>query len=92
MVLTTCGRLRHRLDRHVKARWTPAENLHVTVRFIGHVADADATPLIEAVRAPLDLRPFELSLGGCGVFPTGGPPRIIWIGFGAGSVVARLNS
>ena len=43
VVLTTCDRLRHGLDRHVKARWTPAENLHVTVRFIGHVADADAT-------------------------------------------------
>jgi len=81
----TCERLRLALGRRVRARWVPTENIHVTIRFIGHVPDDRVPPLVAAVSTPLDIAPFELRLGRCGVFPGGGPPRIIWLGCAAGS-------
>jgi 2'-5' RNA ligase len=68
----------------VKARWVPVDNLHLTVRFIGHVDDARATGIIDALTPPLDIPPFDIELGGCGAFPPSGPPRVAWIGLTRG--------
>ncbi len=76
----TADVLRTALDSRITARWIPLENLHVTVRFIGHVPDDRAPAVISTVVAPLAARPFDIRLGACGVFPRSGPPRVIWIG------------
>jgi 2'-5' RNA ligase len=68
-----------------RARWIPSANLHLTVWFLGEVADRPAALLMEQLRAPLPVAAFELELRGCGAFPRGGPPRILWIGTGAGA-------
>jgi 2'-5' RNA ligase len=63
------------------ARRVPAENIHLTLRFIGDCdpdrRDALATAL-EAVR----VEPFVLPVGGLGVFPSRGPARVLWAGVG----------
>src|SRR5687768_8134358 len=63
-----------------KARWVPPENMHLTVRFVGHVDDDRAPALIDALRRPLDIAPFDLELGACGAFPPSGPLRVLWMG------------
>ena len=64
-------------------RWTPASNLHVTIRFLGHVemslADGVATTL-----AASGLRAFELQLGAVGSFKRGRLARVVWIGLSSG--------
>jgi 2'-5' RNA ligase len=60
------------------ARWVEPEKLHLTVRFIGYVDDDRAAALIDRVRMPVAVCPFEMRFGGCGVFPRSGPPRVIW--------------
>lgn len=77
--------LRGRLRRSVDARWVEAEKLHLTVRFIGQVEDDRAPALIERVRAPVPLPPFDVRFGACGVFPPSGSPRVIWIGVAEGA-------
>jgi 2'-5' RNA ligase len=59
---------------------TPAQ-LHLTLRFLGMVAEADVSALLALlgrVRAPA----FDLALGGVGLFPGGPrqPPRVLWAG------------
>ena len=34
-------------------RWVPEENLHLTIWFLGHVADARVPDVLEALRPPL---------------------------------------
>lgn len=81
----TAGALRGACARSgIDARWVATENLHLTVRFIGHVADERVEPLIAAVTAPIDIAPFVLALSGCGAFPSSGAPRVIWIGVSEG--------
>jgi 2'-5' RNA ligase len=80
----TADGLRTAIGPALKARWVPAENLHLTVRFIGHVDDARAPSVIGALAVPLDVPAFDVELGGCGVFPSSGPPRVLWIGLTRG--------
>lgn len=62
-----------------KARWVPEENLHLTLRFIGEVAEdlaEDIAAELDAVRAA----PFPLTLSGAGHFESGRRVRTLWLG------------
>lgn len=80
-------RLRDRLH-HVapesRVRWIPGENLHVTVWFLGEVADQTAETVCRAMSAPLAVPPFTLRLEGAGAFPPSGEPRALWLGLTSG--------
>jgi len=72
------GRLR---DGHLPVKWVAEDALHITLKFLGEV-DAEraafiGTALAEAVRTA---RPFEVALGGFGVFPDHTRPRVFWLG------------
>jgi 2'-5' RNA ligase len=54
----------------------------VTVRFIGHVDEARATAIMSALRSPIDVPPFDLTVQGVGTFPENRPPRVVWAGLG----------
>lgn len=72
-------------------KWTPSEQVHLTVKFLGDVPDGDVAAVCEAVsRATKVSAPFELGVEGAGCFPPGGPVRIVWIG--AGDSSDRLKS
>ena len=64
-------------------RWTPAENLHLTLRFIGESDDDKTGRYLEAL-ARVRVEPFLLPVGGAGVFPTRGAAKVIWTGVGRG--------
>ena len=68
----------------LRARWVPAGHMHLTVRFIGHVADDRVSGVLDALGHPIPIQPFDVALAGCGVFPAHGPPRTLWIGLSDG--------
>jgi RNA 2',3'-cyclic 3'-phosphodiesterase len=69
-------------------RWVPAENLHLTVWFLGEVSDPRAAAVVESLAPQMISPAFELQLAGLGAFPPSGPPRVLWIGVTRG--VAEL--
>src|SRR5688572_20096629 len=71
------------------ARWVPPANLHITLWFIGEVADPRALELANRLREPFDVAPFQLGLRGCGAFPSSGAPRVLWIATAAGTDAMR---
>jgi len=65
-------------------RWTPAANLHLTVRFIGHVERA----VVEEIAARLAARSLpalDLELGELGTFKRGRLARVVWLGLRSGT-------
>jgi 2'-5' RNA ligase len=78
---------------HSRITWIRADRLHVTLRFIGHVADEQATPILQILRPPLNTAPFDLTVAGVGTFPVTGPPRVVWAGIAGGRdrLVALAN-
>ena len=70
-------------------RWVAAENLHLTLQFLGEV-DPGRLP---GVRKALDAavighEAFRLGLRGAGAFPSPERPRVIWVGAGGGGAAA----
>lgn len=62
-------------------RWTPPENLHVTLRFLGETDERQAGELAQALAAlVIAHRRFALMLRGLGVFPHQRAPRVLWAG------------
>ena len=69
-------------------RWTPAANLHLTVRFIGTI-EASAAEGIADRLAERHLAGFELELGDVGTFKRGRLVRVVWLQVRAGADAAR---
>jgi 2'-5' RNA ligase len=68
-----------------RVSWVKEENLHITMRFLGEVEDRRAADLVAQFTAPLATRVFDIELGGVGVFPPAGPPRVVWLGVTSGA-------
>jgi len=65
-------------------RWTPIANLHLTIRFLGHVEVALAEAIADRLAAA-GLRAFELELGDLGTFKKGRMARVVWLGLRTGA-------
>jgi 2'-5' RNA ligase len=68
-------------------RWTPTENLHLTIRFVGNVQRA----VVEAVADALERRAlaaFDMELGEVGTFGRSRAARVVWLGLRAGGEAA----
>jgi 2'-5' RNA ligase len=68
-------------------RWTPASNLHLTVRFIGGIEREAVDRLADRIGA-LALPGFELGLGDLGTFKRGRLVRVVWLGLRSGADAA----
>jgi RNA 2',3'-cyclic 3'-phosphodiesterase len=73
-------------------RWVPPENLHVTLKFIGHVAN-EKLPLICDVLAALPVPPpMSIEFHGLGFFPHARLPTVVWAGLEAPPALAAQAS
>src|SRR5688572_22586786 len=64
-------------------RWTPEDNLHLTLRFIGEM-NAEKQDLFSTALTRVRVEPFILPVGEVGLFPTRGPAKVLWAGVGHG--------
>ena len=73
------------------ARWVPAENYHLTLRFIGeaprHLAE-EIDHALAALKAPS----VALTLAGIGTFAKGGRSQSLWLGVARSEPLERLQS
>jgi 2'-5' RNA ligase len=62
-------------------RWTAALPFHLTLAFLGDVADTDLNKVCRATAAAAaTVESFELRLEGLGAFPNAARPRVVWVG------------
>ena len=79
--MTRCQQRLARSDACRAVRWTHEDRLHLTVRFLGEVPDADVANVSTAVTKGLaDVRPFAMHVVSVGCFPPDGRVRIVWVG------------
>jgi len=66
-------------------RWVRLDSLHLTLRFLGPTLEDSVEPAVIATRtAAAAGRPFEISIGGAGAFPSAVRPRALWLDIQAG--------
>lgn len=61
-------------------RFVRAEHMHLTLVFMGEIAEARAGRIVEATSDDIAQAPFQLVFGGVGAFPPEGAPRVLWLG------------
>jgi 2'-5' RNA ligase len=69
-------------------RWTPAANLHLTIRFLGQIDAGVAEGIADRVAAHAP-GGFALRLGETGAFKRGRLARVVWLGLREGEDDAR---
>jgi RNA 2',3'-cyclic 3'-phosphodiesterase len=61
-------------------RWVEPDSLHITLKFLGQVSGAQRIGLTDALAAAVaGIPPFDVGIGGFGVFPKKNKPNIIWV-------------
>lgn len=76
----------------VPIRWVPVENIHLTLKFLGDVSNAN----LEILKSVLNKEasghnPFEISVGELGAFPNLRRPRVIWVNIQAPGELAAIQ-
>ncbi len=72
------------------AFWRPPEKLHVTLRFIGALDEAQAQDFARELRY-IRFPAFHLRLKGVGYFASGGVPHHVWAGVEQEALVTELR-
>ncbi|MFN2572563.1 MAG: RNA 2',3'-cyclic phosphodiesterase [Gemmatimonadales bacterium] len=77
------GALEH-LHSRFPFKWVRAENIHLSLKFLGEVADTRESQLCNALRRAAggrdESRPLTLQITGFGVFPDYRRPHVVWAG------------
>jgi 2'-5' RNA ligase len=62
-------------------RWTPIENMHLTLKFLGDVSHSNVHRLKDIIQTTASShRLFAFSVGGVGAFPSPQRARVLWAG------------
>jgi RNA 2',3'-cyclic 3'-phosphodiesterase len=72
------------------ARWIKSENLHITLKFIGHVENEKLSPIQTALSPIRISQSVELHFRGMGFFPNEHRPRAFWCGIASSPNLAEL--
>ena len=71
-----------------RLRLVKPEQMHVTLVFIGEVAEERGAAIAARMEPDIPLAPFRISLGGIGAFPERGAPRVLYVGLVDGADAA----
>ena len=74
------------------ARWTRPEGIHLTLKFLGEISDAQTRQVVEALAQVGPFEPFSVEVRGFGFFPQAQRPRVFWAGIAAPPALAELAS
>lgn len=70
-----------RLAPDVRIQWVRPDAVHLTLKFLGDIAEARVEEIHRALSATVLARPrFSVEVKGLGVFPDLRAPRVLWVG------------
>jgi len=75
-----------------QVKWVRAENLHVTLKFLGHTDDAKLPPVERVLGTVRSAAPVMLNFRGLGFFPDEKRPRVFWAGMEASGNLKTIAS
>ena len=74
-----------------KVRWVEPENFHLTVQFLGDIAESSLPGVVEACDFLVPPRAdFRLRVAGASFFPKKGPLKTLWVGLQEGTEEWKL--
>jgi RNA 2',3'-cyclic 3'-phosphodiesterase len=74
------------------ARWTRPEGIHLTLKFLGEIPNAQVERVSEALARLGAFQGFPVQIRGFGFFPDARRPRVFWAGVEAPQALVTLAS
>jgi 2'-5' RNA ligase len=82
-------RLAKQLDPAPSLTWVRPSHVHLTLVFVGEVADDRLPPIAASLALDFELSPFVVMFQTLGVFPARGAPSVLWLGVTEGEDKVR---
>jgi len=82
-IVRNLNELLDRLRPAARIHWSPAENLHITTKFIGEWPDQRLDELNTALESVGPRDPIQVHIRRVGFFPNPHAPRVFWCGIEA---------
>lgn len=77
---------------YAAVKWVEPENLHLTLKFIGEVAEEEVEAIVGALKTVAQMtEPFSFTVKGVGGFPDLRRPRVLWVGVEKTPPLMRLQ-
>jgi 2'-5' RNA ligase len=89
-ILLRLDRLMAALRPEALIKWSPLDNLHITLKFIGEWPESRLDELHSALADIAPRSPFEIEISGLGWFPNERAPRVLWAGVSGGEALPQL--
>lgn len=85
-VQNSIGKLESELKKfNADISWSRPEGIHLTLKFLGEISEDKIQPIVAILTKILSAeKPFDISIGGTGVFPNERKARILWLGIRQG--------
>lgn len=77
-------------DRDSHIRWSRPEAIHLTLKFLGEISDAQVAQVTDDLAAFGSFKSFPIEVKGFGFFPGPARPRVLWAGVEAPPDLAQL--
>ena len=71
---------RHAAFAGTSVKWVSTSNVHITLRFFGEVPASELAHVGAVVESPFRQSAFRVTVDACGLFPSRGAPRVVWLG------------
>lgn len=73
-------------------RWVPAQNIHLTLKFLGDISPGNLQMLCKILAAETSrYSAFTVNVGGMGAYPSLRRPRVVWVGIHASAALEALQ-
>jgi RNA 2',3'-cyclic 3'-phosphodiesterase len=79
-VLLRLERLLAALRPEANIHWSPLDNLHITLKFIGEWPEARVPELTQTLSSFAPREPLKVTLENLGWYPNERSPRVLWVG------------
>jgi 2'-5' RNA ligase len=80
------------LTKPLASRWYDPSDYHVTLKFLGGLAELDDAIILAGLTAAEKAAPFTLTINGMGAFPDLARPRVLWLGVAENLDLSKLTA
>lgn len=80
-------------DRDIDVLWSPVDNWHITLHFLGETSAGKITEIVERLKKVCEMSaPFKLKIADFGAFPSPQEARVVWLGVQRSQSLLDLQS
>lgn len=84
------SRIQKEINEEAKLKFVEPQNLHLTLKFLGEISDAQVNKVKEALKG-INFEKFSAMLSDIGIFPSPSYIRVVWVSLQPAQLLKELH-